>query len=678
VNIKSQITQLCEKLNHHNYRYYVLDNPEISDAEYDRLFRTLQKLEQAHPEWIHSDSPTQRVGSAPLSAFQQVTHAVPMLSLDNAFTHEELMAFDKRIHHYLKSDSPIEFVCEPKLDGLAISLTYENGDFITAATRGDGQVGEDVTENVRTIKSIPLKLLGDDYPARCDIRGEIFMPKKEFEAMNAEALKHGEKIFANPRNAAAGSLRQLDSKMTAQRPLRFYAYGLVILNGKDPIKKHSDTLEKLRALGFPVSHDIKTALGMIACEKYYEKIGKKRDDLPFEIDGVVYKVNSIELQNKLGFVSRAPRWAIAHKFPAEEKETTIEHIECQVGRTGAITPVARLKPVLVGGVMVSNATLHNFDELFRKDIRENDFVIIRRAGDVIPEVIEAIIAKRTAAAKKIKMPVACPVCGSAVEKLDDEAVLRCTAGLYCPAQLRESIKHFASRRAMDIDGLGDKIVDLLADNQLIKNVADLYHLNRDALIALPRMGEKSADHLLEAIKKSKSTTFARFLYALGIREVGEATAAVLSLEFKDINTLMKTDALRLQQVNDIGPVVATHIVAFFHEPHNQQLIQQLIKSGIHWPTVLQSTHLPLKNKTVVITGTLSTLSRDAAKEKLQALGATVSNSVSAKTYAVVVGESPGSKYDKARALGVTCLDEKGFLELLTLHMTKISNKAQIR
>src|SRR3990167_3665978 len=664
MTIQTKIENLRNKLNHHNYRYYALDDPEISDAEYDRLFRELQSLEKNHPELIMPDSPTQRVGGIVLSDFEKVTHAVPMLSLDNAFSHEELTAFYERIQRQLKSAQTLEFVCEPKLDGLAISLTYKNGELVSAATRGDGEVGEDVTHNVRTIKSIPLKLFGKDYPAHCEIRGEIFMLKKEFDKMNSLAEKKGEKIFANPRNAAAGSLRQLDSNITAQRPLRFYAYGLVILKGADHFKTHFEMLKKLNDWGFPVARDIKIASGIVECEKYYEQISKKRDKLPFEIDGVVYKINSLILQTQLGFISRAPRFAIAHKFPAEEKQTQIEHIDFQVGRTGAITPVARLKPVLVSGVMVSNATLHNFDELFRKDVRENDFVIIRRAGDVIPEVVEVVLSKRITSSKKIKMPTACPVCHSAVEKIKDEAVLRCTAGLVCPAQLRESIKHFASRRAMDIDGLGDKIVDLLADNNLIKTVADLYHLNRDALIALPRMGEKSADHLLKAIEKSKSTTLARFLYALGIREVGEATASILSLEFKDINEFMKADLLRLQQVQDVGPVVAEHIVAFFHEPHNQKLIQALIKSGIHWPAVLQSSQLPLKGKTFVITGTLSNFSRDGAKEKLQSLGATVAGSVSAKTFAVIVGESPGSKYDKARELGVNCIDEKGFSDLL--------------
>lgn len=668
--IKSQIEQLREKLNHHNYRYYVLDDPEISDAEYDRLFRELQQLEKKHPEWITPDSPTQRVGGVALTAFKQVTHAVPMLSLDNVFSHDELVAFEERMLQRLKKHIQIELVCEPKLDGLAISLTYKNGHFICAATRGDGQVGEDVTDNVRTIKSIPLTLLHDHYPAHCEIRGEIFIPKKEFEQLNRDAEKQGEKTFANPRNAAAGSLRQLDSTVTAKRPLRFYAYGLVILDGKNTFKTHYDVLMQLRQWGFPVAHDIQVAKGIAECETYYDRILQHRHDLPFEIDGVVYKVNSLSLQDELGFVSRAPRFAVAHKFPAEEKETTVLDVEFQVGRTGAITPVARLKPVLVGGVVVSNATLHNFDELARKDVRCGDTVIIRRAGDVIPEVVSVVTAKRPATAKKIKVPTRCPVCDSAVEKYRDEAVLRCTAGLSCPAQLRESIKHFASRRAMNIDGLGDKIVDLLADHALIHSVADLYTLHRSAVVALPRMGEKSADHLLSAIEKSKSTTLARFIYALGIREVGEATAAVLASEFQQIDALMKADVFRLQAVPDVGPVVAAHIVSFFHEPHNQQLIRRLLKAGVHWPIISNQSHLPLKGKTYVITGTLAAMSRDAAKEKLQALGATVAGSVSSKTTAVIVGDSPGSKYDKALQLKVDCLDENGFLSLLEKYHAK--------
>src|SRR3990167_50578 len=498
-SIVNHIAQLRKKLNHHNYRYYVFDDPEISDAQYDLLFRELQTLENQHPELITADSPTQHVGGVALSEFKQIAHSIPMLSLDNVFNLEELIAFNDRIQQRLKNTNEIDFTCEPKLDGVAISLTYEKGKLLTARTRGDGRVGEDVTQNVRTIKSIPLNLIAQDYPEKMEVRGEIVMPKKEFEAMNIIAEKHGEKIFANPRNAAAGSLRQLDAKITAQRPLRFYAYGLAVLSEENKFKKHSDMLDKLKNWGFPVSFEVKTVSGINACEKYFQHILKKRHDLQYEIDGVVYKVDSIELQNELDFVSRAPRWAIAHKFPAEEKETQVERIEFQVGRTGAITPVARLKPVLVGGVTVSNATLHNFDELFRKDIRIHDAVIIRRAGDVIPEVVQSIIAKRKTNAAKIKMPTVCPVCGSATEKTD--AVLRCTAGLICSAQLRESMKHFASRRAMDIEGLGDKIIDVLVDEKLISTVADLFQLKRDTLVALPRFGEKSVENLLSSIEQ---------------------------------------------------------------------------------------------------------------------------------------------------------------------------------
>src|SRR3990167_7094969 len=666
MQIKKKIKVLCDKINHHNYCYYALDSPEISDAEYDRLFRELQSLEKAHPEFISPDSPTQRVGAAPLSSFKEVTHAVPMLSLDNVFNHEELIAFSDRISQRLKSEHLIDFSCEYKLDGVAMSLTYEKGILISAATRGDGQVGEEVTHNVRTIKSIPLKLQGNHYPKHCEIRGEIVMFKKEFEAMNLKAKKKGEKIFANPRNAASGSLRQLDSAITAKRPLRFYAYGVVVLSNDIFFEKHSAILKKCREWGFPISRDIFIAHGIAECEQFYADTQKKRLKLPYEIDGVVYKVDSLELQNELGFVSRAPRWAVAHKFPAEEKETVIEKVEFQVGRTGAITPVARLKPVLVSGVTVSNATLHNFDELSRKDIREKDTVVIRRAGDVIPEVVDVILAKRSVGARKIKIPDACPVCGSAVEKLQDEAVLRCTAGLYCSVQLRESIKHFASRRAMNIDGLGEKMVDLLMDHQLIHTVADLYRLDRNQLIVLPRLGEKSADHLLNAVEKSKTTTLARFLYALGIRDVGEATAAVLASEFPQMDILMQADETRLQQIIDIGPVVSQHILAFFHEPHNQKLIHQLQKAGVHWPVIAQKNkeYLPFLGKTFVITGTLSSMSRDEARYKLQSLGAIVSSSVSVKTHAVIVGDSPGSKYDKAQQLGVTCLDEDAFLRLV--------------
>lgn len=663
-SLSARIHRLREQINNHNYCYYVLDAPIISDAEYDLLFRELQSLEKKHPELISPDSPTQRIGAAPLSAFREIAHAIPMLSLDNVFDHDELMDFNERIQKILKSDKEIDFVCEPKFDGLAISLTYKNGHLITAATRGDGQVGEEVTQNVRTIRSIPLTLFGNEYPLHCEVRGEIVLPMKDFEKMNAFAEKHHEKVFANPRNAASGSLRQLDSSITAKRPLRFYAYGIVILSHDKQFEKHSDSLKALRDYGFPVSDEIATVSGIHACERYYEKILDKRAAFSCEIDGVVFKVDSLALQEKLGLVSRAPRWAIAHKFPAEEKKTIIEHIEFQVGRTGAITPVARLKPVSVGGVTVSNATLHNFDEIERKDIREQDTVIIRRAGDVIPEVVRSVAEKRKPNAHKIKIPTHCPVCGSVVEKTD--AVLRCTAGLYCSAQLCESIKHFASRRAMNIDGLGDKIIDVFVHESLIKNVADLYRLKRTAVIALPRFGEKSVDNILASVEKSKSTTLSRFIYALGIREVGEATASVLAGEFGDILALMNTNETRLLQISDIGPIVAKHILTYFSEKHNRDLIQQLIKLGIHWPVMQKKNRaeLPLVGKTFVITGTLSSMSREEAKEKLQALGATVSGSVSSKTHAVIAGDSPGSKYNKAHQLGITCLDEAAFLQLV--------------
>ena len=665
---KSRIEQLRHLINQHNYRYYVLDDPEITDAEYDVYFRELQKLEKENPALMDSDSPTQRVGASPASAFQPIQHAIPMLSLDNVFNSEELIAFNTRVQQRLKSSATIDFLCEPKFDGLAISLHYKKGHLVTAATRGDGVTGEDVTHNVRTIKSIPLKLLGDRYPADCEIRGEVVIPKKEFEKMNAGLLARGEKLFANPRNAAAGSLRQLDAKITAERPLRFFAYGLVVLSNDFIVEKQSEMLQALKTLGFPITDEVKVAEGILACEHYYEAIGKKRRELPYEIDGVVYKVDLISLQEQLGFVSRAPRFAIAHKFPAEEKETIVEKIECQVGRTGAITPVARLQPVLVGGVTVSNATLHNFDELTRKDVREGDVVVVRRAGDVIPEVAHVILSKRNKTAQSFLMPTECPVCGSSVSK--EDAVLRCTAGLFCPAQLRESIKHFASRRAMNVDGLGDKIVDLLLDEKLIDNVADLYHLKREQLIALPRFAEKSADNLLASIEKSKTTTLARFIYALGISDVGESTAAVLADEFQTIDALLKADEIRLQQVADIGPVVSREITAFFKESHNIKLVNTLISSGIHWPEIVKSMTLPLKSKSFVITGTLTAFSRDEAAAKLKALGATVSGSVSSKTYAVVVGESAGSKYDKAQQLGVRCLNEQEFLSLLEEHYAK--------
>lgn len=663
-----RMSVLRDLINHHNHRYYVLDDPEITDAAYDKLFRELQTLEQSHPEFIDPDSPSQRVGGKAASAFMPVVHAVPMLSLDNAFDYEELNAFNTRILQRLKKEVVLDFLCEPKFDGLAITLHYKNGHLVSAATRGDGVTGEDVTHNVRTIRSIPLSLRGSDYPKDCEVRGEVVIPKKAFEKMNAAFLSRGEKTFANPRNAAAGSLRQLDAAVAAERPLSFFAYGLVVLSDDFAVEKQSQLLEKLRGFGFPITDHITVAHGIHACQKYYDEMLKKRDTLPYEIDGVVYKVDVLSLQSQLGFISRAPRFAIAYKFPAEEKETVVERIECQVGRTGAITPVARLQPVFVGGVTVSNATLHNFDELTRKDVREGDAVIVRRAGDVIPEVVQVVLSKRPKKSDPFALPKACPVCGSHV--LKEDAVLRCTAGLFCDAQLRESIKHFASRRAMNIDGLGDKIVDVLLDQKLIRNVSDLFYLKKADLLTLPRFAEKSVTHLLSAIEKSKSTTLGRFIYGLGIPEVGESTAGVLAQEFRTIEALMTADDARLQQVADVGPVVSREIAAFFSESHNQKLIKRLIESGIHWPVIEANAMLPLKNKTFVITGTLAALSRDEAAEKLKALGATVSGSVSSKTYALVVGDSPGSKYDKAQKLGVNCLEESEFLALLEKYHAK--------
>lgn len=665
--IQEKIREIRDTINEHNYLYYVKDAPIIPDAEYDRLFYELQQLEKNYPELITPDSPTQRVGGEPLETFGQVKHAIPMLSLDNVFDDESLEAFDERVRKRLEIEDQIAYTCEPKLDGVAISLLYEDGLLVRAATRGDGITGEDVTQNIKTISAIPLHLRQSDYPKLIEIRGEIYMPKAGFEKLNQRALEKKEKTFVNPRNAAAGSIRQLDSKITASRPLAFYAYAVgECKNGVLP-KTHHAILEKFQHWGLPVSSEIAVIKGIDACKKYYDQISKKRDALPYEIDGVVYKVNSLQQQAELGFVSRAPRWAIAHKFPAQEKLSTIRAIEYQVGRTGAVTPVARLEPTFVGGVTVSNATLHNFDELQRKDVRVGDTVIIRRAGDVIPEVVSVIKEKRPKSARKIGIPEHCPVCKADVVKAENEAVARCMGGLYCQAQLRESIKHFASRRAMDIDGLGDKLVDLLVDEAVIKDVTGLYDLKQEMVADLPRMGLKSAENLLSSIEKSKQTTLPRFLYALGIREVGEATARNLAKHFGDIPALIKADEATLQMVSDVGPIVAAHVVGFFHQSHNVELIDQLQKQGITWPQeeMPAAQSQTLAGKTYVITGTLTSMTRDAAKEALQALGAKVSGSVSAKTTAVVAGDNPGSKLAKAESLGVAVLDEAAFLKLLS-------------
>jgi DNA ligase (NAD+) len=663
--IAKQAEKLVKALREHNYRYYVLDAPTIPDSEYDRIFRQLQELEKKYPELRTSDSPTQRVGGVPLKSFSQVKHTTPMLSLDNAFTQEELQAFDKRIHDRLKTNQIIEYSCEPKLDGVAISLLYEDGILVRAATRGDGATGEDVTQNVKTINSIPLHLR-NDYPKVLEVRGEVVMSKAGFEKLNRAATKKGEKVFANPRNAAAGSLRQLDSKITAQRPLVFYAWE----TGQEIKEKledtHSNTLKQLKKYGLPIAPETAVVKGWEGCLRYYQKIGKKREGLPIEIDGVVYKVNQNKVQKELGFVSRAPRWAIAHKFPAQEELTVVKAVECQVGRTGALTPVARLEAVNVGGVMVSNATLHNMDEIERKDIRVGDAVIIRRAGDVIPEVVSVVRDRRPKKTQKIVLPKHCPVCKSLVVRAEGEAISRCSGGLYCAAQRKEAIKHFASRKAMDIEGLGTSLVDQLVDEKLINHVDDLYKLKLEQLADLERMAKKSAQNLLDALEKSKTTTLPKFLFALGIREVGETTARSLALHFKSLEALQKTNEETLQQVADVGPIVAKHVCAFFKQPHNLQVIKALLKAGIHWPAigVAKAAKQILAGKSVVLTGTLTSMTREEAKEKLQQLGAKVSSSVSKNTDLVIAGEAPGSKLNKALKLKVKVIDEDKFLKIL--------------
>jgi DNA ligase (NAD+) len=662
--IQQTADQLRKEINEHNYRYYVLDSPTIADSVYDQLFSELKVLEEKYPELINPQSPTQRVGDVPLKSFSSVKHEVPMLSLDNVFGVEEFKAFDQRIKQRLKTDKPVIYTGEPKFDGVAISLLYENGKLIRAATRGDGVTGEDVTQNVRTIDAVPLQLRGKNYPKTLEVRGEIYMLIAGFEKFNAELKRRDEKQFVNPRNAASGSLRQLDSKITAQRPLSFYAYQLGLVKEGELPDTHFGMMEKFREWGLPVCSLIKINKGVKASEEYYQKLVDQRDKLPYEIDGVVFKVNSFQLQKELGYLSRAPRFAIAYKFPAQEKITKVRAIELQVGRTGAVTPVARLEPVFVGGVTVSNATLHNFDELYRKDIRVGDTVIVRRAGDVIPEVVEPILLKRPKLAKKFPMPTKCPECGAEVIKPEGEAVLRCMGGLYCPAQVKESIKHYVSRRAMDIDGLGDKLIELLVDERIINDVTGIYQLNKLELTALPRMGEKSAENTLQAIQDSKKTTLARFLYALGIREVGEATARNLANHFDSLEAIEKADSETLQNVTDIGPIVAANVKGFFHQSHNIELIDRLIKFGIVWPTVKKSSNQALSGKTFVLTGTMETLTRDVAKEKLQALGAKVSSSVSKKTDYVVCGENPGSKLTKAKTLGVNVIDETELMKFL--------------
>ncbi|CNH54801.1 NAD-dependent DNA ligase LigA [Yersinia intermedia] len=666
-SIIQQINQLRTSLRHHEHLYHVLDAPEIPDAEYDRLMQQLRSLEAQHPELITHDSPTQRVGAAPLDAFEQVRHEVPMLSLDNVFDEDSYLAFDKRVHDRLKRAEPLTFCCELKLDGLAVSLLYENGELVRAATRGDGTTGENITANVRTIRAIPLRLHGENIPQRVEVRGEVFMPQAGFEQLNEEARRKGGKIFANPRNAAAGSLRQLDPRITAKRPLMFFCYGVGLLDGGDLPRSHIQRLMQFKAWGLPVSNRVKLCTGSDEVIAFYRQVEQDRASLGFDIDGVVIKVDSLDLQEQLGFVARAPRWATAFKFQAQEQITQVRDVEFQVGRTGAITPVARLEPVQVAGVIVSNATLHNADEIERLGIRIGDTVIIRRAGDVIPQVVGVVMEQRPQDTKEIVFPEHCPVCGSDIERVEGEAVARCTGGLFCAAQRKEALKHFVSRRALDVDGMGDKIIEQLVEKQYVENPADLFELTAGKLTGLDRMGPKSAQNLIAALEKAKQTTFARFLYALGIREVGEATAANLAAHFCNLDNLRAADIDALKSVPDVGEVVARHVRNFLSEEHNQKVIAALEKV-ISWPEpqqiIAEEIDSPFAGKTVVLTGSLTILSRDEAKDRLAALGAKVSGSVSKKTDLVIAGEAAGSKLAKAQELGITVIDEAEMIRLL--------------
>lgn len=664
MSLQQQIDTLRQDLRRYEYEYHVLDNPTIPDAEYDRLFHQLKALEAAHPELITADSPTQRVGAKPLSGFAQIRHEIPMLSLDNAFSDEEFYAFVKRIEDRLiRLPEPLTFCCEPKLDGLAVSILYVNGVLTQAATRGDGTTGEDITANIRTIRNIPLQLLMDNPPARLEVRGEVFMPHEGFERLNQQALEKGEKTFANPRNAAAGSLRQLDPKITSKRPLVLNAYGIGIVEEVDLPNTHYDRLQWLKSIGIPVNPEIRLCNGTDEVLDFYRDIQNKRSSLGYDIDGTVLKINDIALQEKLGFISKAPRWAIAYKFPAQEELTRLNDVEFQVGRTGAITPVAKLEPVFVAGVTVSNATLHNGDEIERLDIAIGDTVVIRRAGDVIPQIIGVLHDRRPADARPIIFPKTCPVCDSAIVRIEGEAVARCTGGLFCAAQRKEALKHFVSRKAMDIDGVGGKLIEQLVDRELIHTPADLFKLDLTTLTRLDRMGAKSAENALASLEKAKNTTLARFIFALGIREVGEATALNLANHFKTLEALQNADLEALQQVPDVGEVVANRILAFWHEPHNVAVVNDLIQQGVHWDDVevKEVGDNLFKGKTVVLTGTLTQMGRNEAKALLQDMGAKVSGSVSAKTDFVIAGDAAGSKLTKAQELGVAVLTEEEFL-----------------
>ena len=668
-SVQDHITELRTTLRHHEYLYHVMDAPEVPDAEYDRLMRELRQMEEEHPDLITPDSPTQRVGAAPLTVFEQVRHEVPMLSLDNAFDEATYLAFDKRVKDRLKTTDDITFCCELKLDGLAVSLLYEEGLLVQAATRGDGTTGENITANVRTIRAIPLRLKGENIPARVEVRGEVFMPQAGFEKLNEEARRSGNKVFANPRNAAAGSLRQLDPRITAKRPLTFFCYGFGLLEGGEMPASHWQRLQQFKAWGLPVSDRIRLCHSAEEVLEFYHQVEADRPTLGFDIDGVVIKVDSQQLQEQLGFVARAPRWAVAFKFPAQEQMTTVRDVEFQVGRTGAITPVARLEPVQVAGVMVSNATLHNADEIERLGLQIGDRVVIRRAGDVIPQVVGVVESERPQDTRAIVFPEHCPVCGSDVERVEGEAVTRCTGGLICGAQRKEALKHFVSRRAMDVDGMGEKIIDQLVDKEYVKTPADLFRLSAGVLTGLDRMGPKSAQNVVDALNKAKQTTLARFLYALGIREVGEATAANLAAHFGELEKIMDADLDALIAVPDVGTVVASHLRNFMEEESNREVIRQLVEDiGIHWPAVEvikpEEIDSPFSGKTVVLTGSLTILSRDDAKARLVALGAKVSGSVSKKTDLVIAGEAAGSKLAKAQELGIEVIDEAEMIRLL--------------
>ena len=668
MSASERASRLRAEIGEHDYRYYVLDAPLVRDAEYDRLFRELQALEAEHPELLRSDSPTQRVGAAPLAGFAAVAHATPMLSLSNAFSDDEVAAFDRRVREGLAAEGDVIYVAEPKFDGLAVSLTYEQGVLLRGATRGDGSTGEDVTANLRTLRSIPLHLHGSGWPPLLEVRGEVLMWRRDFERMNEQQRQKGEKEFVNPRNAAAGSLRQLDPRITATRPLRFVAYGVAAVAAGALPATHFELLERLAAWGFAVAAERRRVSGLAALLACQQEIGSRRAALPYDIDGVVYKVDDLAAQERLGFVSRAPRFALAHKFPAAEALTEVLDISLQVGRTGALTPVARLAPVFVGGVTVTNATLHNEDEIRRKDVRVGDTGVVRRAGDVIPEVVRVLPEKRPPAASAFVMAVQCPVCGSRVVRQQDEAVARCSGGLYCPAQRRQALLHFASRRAMDIEGLGERLVEQLVEHDVVRTPADLYRLGLLALVQLERMAEKSAGNLLLAIDRSRQTTLARFIYALGIGNVGEATARDLARHFGSLDRLLAADEAQLLQVPDVGPIVAQSIRQFLGEPHNREVIEQLRAAGVAWSEgeVLAPAALigAVAGRTFVLTGTLPALSRDVARQMLEAAGAKVSAAVSKKTDFVVAGADAGSKLQRAQELGVPIIDEAQMLALL--------------